>query len=213
MANIDMSEAIKLSEKDEFWAIRGKAIQAYANLEQAAAQLFAIVAGTTQEVAVTILFRIASADSRNKILDRLFKKKFQDRYNLFRNSLFEQLRPVDLERNEIVHWNAVCVLGHDGIKTTAVVKLAPPAFITMRPAPLKTTDDLRYFISKCDFYSGLLEKFALLQHAEFKDPLPEDEQKTWLEIFSQPIVYPPPSVHPLFPSPKELDGHIQAFFV
>jgi hypothetical protein len=31
---IDLGEALRKSAEDDFWAIRGKAIQAYANLEQ-----------------------------------------------------------------------------------------------------------------------------------------------------------------------------------
>ena len=38
---IDLGEAMRKSAVDDIWAIRGKAIQAYADLEQALARLFA----------------------------------------------------------------------------------------------------------------------------------------------------------------------------
>ena len=63
------------------------------------------------DVAQIIFVKITSADSRNKILAKLFKKKFGIDFNLFRNSLFDQLRSMDIERNEIVHWNVINAVG------------------------------------------------------------------------------------------------------
>lgn len=213
MPNIDMTEVIKIANKDEFWEVRGKAIQAYANLEQALATLFSVLAGTTNEVAGIILFRISSADSRNKILQRLFRKKFGDRFNLFRNSVFDQLRPIDLERNEIVHWNAACRMGHDGTKETAEVLLVPPTFLSTRETPMKTTQELRAFIAKCNFYSRLLQMFSVMEGDIRSVSIPEADKLPWRDIFAQPVAYPPPEDHPLFPKPQALESHIQAFLV
>jgi hypothetical protein len=124
MPNIELAEAIKLSAADEFWAIRAKAIQAYANLEQSLSSLFSLLGGIQPEIGAIIFFKIASSDARNKIIEALWRKKF-GAYNLFRNSFFDQLRPIDQERNAIVHWNAVCRTGHDGTRTTAEVVLTP----------------------------------------------------------------------------------------
>ena len=87
MATIQLEDAIKLAATDEFWALRGKAIQGYANLEQALAMLFAILAGTDSDTANIIFFKITNADARNKIIEKLFQKKLGDQHNLFRNSL------------------------------------------------------------------------------------------------------------------------------
>ena len=214
MPNIDLQIAIDLAEIDEFWAVRGKAIQSYAILEQTFAVLLSVLSGTSAEVAETILFRISSSDARNKILAKLFRKKFGDQFKLFRNSLFDQLRPIDLERNEIVHWNAVCEVSTDGKKTLSVVALAPPALTgPNKVTPTKSTNDIRLFDEKCLFYCGLVNQFCLLEGNITKKPITDAAKAPWRNIFSQPIIYPPPSAHPLFRKPGAPQSHIQAFLV
>jgi hypothetical protein len=213
MPNIELAEAIKISAADEFWAVRAKAIQAYANLEQSLASLFSSLGGIKPEIGAIIFFKIASSDARNKIIEALFRKKFEARFNLFRNSLFDQLRPLDQERNEIVHWNAACQTGHDGTKTTAVVVLTPPNILGRKKPTIKTTDDLRAFDAKAQFFTRLLNMFALMACDITQTPMSEADKKPWLDIFEQPITYPPPLDHPLSPKPGELQTHIQSFLV
>ena len=83
--------------EDEFWAIRGKTINGYADLEQSLCQLFAFLGGIERDIVGIIFFEITS-HQRNSILDRLFKKKFGDQYSLFQNSLTAQLKPIDIAR-------------------------------------------------------------------------------------------------------------------
>jgi hypothetical protein len=90
---------------DKLWAARAKAIQEYASLEQSLCSLFAYLGGIQQDIAGIIFFKITSAQARNSILERLFKKKFGDQFNLFRSSLIRRLTSIDNERNAIVHWN------------------------------------------------------------------------------------------------------------
>jgi hypothetical protein len=166
MANIDLTKIITLAESHEFWAVRGKAIQSYANLEQTLSALLSLLAGASREAAAAILFRISSSDSRNKILEKLFRQKYSTEFNRFRNSLFEQLRPLDIERNEIVHWNAVCRTGLDEHqKETAEVLLMPPAANAgkfAKDTPSKDVVGIRLFSAKCDFYSALINMFTAL---------------------------------------------------
>jgi hypothetical protein len=213
MPNIMIEDAIKISAADKFWEIRAKAIQAYANLEQALASLFAALGAVAPDVGAIIFFKIASSDARNKIIEALFRKKFDDAFNLFRNSLFYQLRPIDQDRNSIVHWNAACQTGHDGTATTAKVVLTPAAILAGKKPPIMTTEDLEAFDAKAIFYGRLINMFTLMACNVSQHPIPEHERKQWLEIFSRPIIYPPPEDHPLFPKTGALDGHIQAFLV
>ena len=99
--------------EDEFWAIRG-------------CQLFAFLGGIEPAIAGIIFFRITS-HQRNFILDRLFKKKFGGRYGRFRNSP-AQLKPIDIARNEIVHWNTEVQIRS---ATDFEVVLRPPNFWDM----------------------------------------------------------------------------------
>ena len=103
--NIALEEVSRVLDQDPFWAVRAKAIQCYASLEQSLCRLLASLGNMEPEVAGIIFFKISSADSRNKIIEKLFKRRHNGQYNLFINSLITQLRPVDIKRNEIVHWN------------------------------------------------------------------------------------------------------------
>jgi hypothetical protein len=202
---IDLGEASRKSAEDDFWAIRGLAIQAYANLEQSLAQLFTGLAEMKMDIAQIVFFKITSADSRNKIIAKLFKRKFKSDFNLFRNSLLDQLRPIDIERNAIVHWNVVNEVGLDAEgKTTSVPKLMPPTFwIRDSNTPEMRKNDLLAFITKCDFYSRLLNMFCMTTGLiALSVPIPEADKKPWLDIFAQPIVYPPRATHPLSPTPQ-----------
>src|SRR4029077_20692494 len=125
--------------EDEFWAIRGKTINGYADVEQSLCQLFAFLGGIEAAIAGIIFFRITS-HQRNSMLNRLFRKKFGDQYSLFRNSLTEQLKPIDIARNEIVHWNTeVQIIS----PTDFEVVLRSPNFWDMsEDAPQNTKSDL-----------------------------------------------------------------------
>ncbi|MGM5002933.1 hypothetical protein AB8A05_29690 [Tardiphaga sp. 538_B7_N1_4] len=197
MATLSLEDAIAQAGSDVFWAQRGKAIQGYANLEQALSLLFAVLSDTTQEVASIIFFKITSADARNKIIEKLFQKKFAATHSLFRNSLFKNLGPIDRERNEIVHWNVVnhVSAGADG-STVSKLLLSPPAmWLTTATAPTKSADDIAAFSVKCEFYSRLIGLFAM--YVRPPSAMPADAWKDWLPHFEQPIVYPPPADHPL----------------
>jgi hypothetical protein len=207
MATVSLEEAFKQAAADEFWAIRGKAIQAYATLEQSLSRIFAYLSGMDVETAGIIFFRIASADSRNKILEGLFKKKFKHEFNLFRNSLFDQLRRIDQERNQIVHWNAVSHIGaNESGETISELKLMHPNFWPISPdSPTIDTKALLEFIAKCSFYSRLCNMFHLTTGGFTVAPPADFESKPWFDIFSQPITYPPPADHPLSQRPPEPD--------
>ena len=213
MPTIDLGEAAKAASENEFWAVRGKAIQAYANLEQSLARLFQALSGTDHQIASAIFFGITSADSRNKILEKLFRKKFNADFNLFRNSLFRQLQPVTAARNEIVHWSAINEVSHDGEKTISNLVLMPPSFWAgdFMTAPKLKIDDLRAFISKCGFYSALINMFAMIEGRAIEHSLSEVDLAPWRHIFSEAIVYPPSSEHPLIGATKSEGGETHTF--
>jgi hypothetical protein len=52
MKTFDFEEINKKTAEDEFWAIRGKAIQAYAQLEQSLRNLFCLLSGTVVSLRV-----------------------------------------------------------------------------------------------------------------------------------------------------------------
>ena len=110
---LDNSILEQLAEIDPIWAERGKAIQSYALLEQSLCDLFGFLSDTKDEIAATIFYKITSTGSRNAILDKLLRRKFGNKYNLFWNIYLKSLRPIDTRRNEIVHWLSAAITGLD----------------------------------------------------------------------------------------------------
>jgi hypothetical protein len=199
MPLISLDEAQQLAAQDEFWAIRGKAIQSYASLEQSLARLFSALAGTTQKIGGTIFFRISSADTRRNLIDKLFQQRFQEQYNLFRNSLVKQLKPIDNERNEIVHWNVVNNVGVDESgKTTSSLALMPPASFPSPDSASKDSKQMIAFSNKCNFYAALSGFFPVIAMDGFAaTPVSDADKRPWLDAYSKPIEYPPPVGHVL----------------
>ena len=211
MAILDLGIAAQMAEQDLIWATRGKAIQAYASLEQSLCTLFAHLGTIPPTVAGIIFFRISSTDVRNRILEKLFRLKHRETYNLFFNSFLKQLHPIDLKRNEIVHWNALNSVGsNEAGEMTSVVTLKPPADRGFDPnKPTITTQDLIDFSNKCDFYARLCNMFYVVDSGITKNA-PDFDMKPWLDIFQQPIIYPPPATHPLLPTPQASDKPLES---
>ena len=207
---IDLGEAQRKAEEDAIWATRGKAIQAYAGLEHSLCTLFGHLGTISPIVAGTIFFKITSQDVRNKILEKLFRMKYGTTYNLFFNSFLKQLRPIDKKRNAIVHWDALNTVGTDGAgEVTSLVTLKPPGYWGISPdMPTITTRDLIEFSNQCEFYMRLCNIFYVIESGLTKNA-PQFDAKPWLGIFQQPIIYPPPEDHPLFPTPPASNSQLQ----
>ena len=127
--------------------------------------------------------------------------KFGTKYNLFLNSFLKQIRPIDKDRNAIVHWNAMNTVGTDAAgEVTSLVTLKPPAYWGISPEmPMITAQDLIEFSNKCEFYTRLWNMFYVVDAGVAKNSA-EFDSSPWLNIFEQPIVYPPPIGHPLVAS-------------
>jgi hypothetical protein len=203
---IDLGDAIKIADQDTIWATRGKAIQGYAMLEQALCMLFADLAGTTHDIALIIFYKITSADSRNKILEKLLHKKHGRKFNLFWNAYFKELHKIDLKRNEIVHWlsamNAamntqdMMIVGIGLIHPASLGQGTPPG-TQLVPA------DLTDFAIKCEIFARLCTMFiSATSHAEKMGA----GAQPWLDIFQQRLIYPLPAGHLLLNQTQSTPG-------
>ena len=193
----DLGDAIKLAENDPIWALRGKAIQSYAILEQALCSALAELTNMERDNAATIFYRINNADARTRILEKLIRKKHENRFNLFWNSYFKELRPINIRRNEIVHWLSAqnVALNTHGMMIVGVTLIHPGSLGQKADAPLQlTSNDLIDFAIKCDIFARLCNMFLGVT----SDRLTGDAATPWLDIFQQPLVYPPPADHPIF---------------
>ena len=195
---IPIQEVMKIAENDPIWSARGKAIQSYAVLEQSLSRALALLGGMTLEIAATIFYKITSTGSRNAILEKLIHKKHGQKFNLFWNSYFRELRTIDIKRHEIVHWlSATNAAFNDQHMLLVGVMLVPPTYWGADPTlPRLLTGDLTAFSEKCDVFSRLCVMFTGATDEEGDRPDPAIFAP-WLEIFQQPLVYPLPMDHPI----------------
>jgi hypothetical protein len=185
---------------DPFWALRGQAIQSYAAIEQALCSLFSSFAGLNSAIAGSIYFRIQVPGASDKILRDLLTKKYGDAYTIFWNSLAELIRETTATRNKVVHWNVANFIDNGGL---TMVGLVPPniyeSFGPKAAVPIGSAE-IAEFMRRCDFISRMCGVFHLfLTFPTALDQQPEVKQ-TWNDIFAQRVVYPPPKLHPLFPT-------------
>jgi hypothetical protein len=196
------------TSEDQLWATRGKAVQAYAKLEQVLCQLFADVSGTTLQIAAIVFFRIASASTRNDILEKLIKLRHGDKFNLFWNSVFKAMRPLDNERNAVVHWCVVSQMEFShGAKSDLIIALRPPTYWSTfdDSAPQITNSDLLQFTRKCGFYEAVIGTFCSVTSASQPPAVSAETIAAWLGIFQQPLIYPPLAGTALAPILEGLD--------
>ena len=196
-------KALSLIPKDEisrdFLIARATAISRYAILENSLASFFSSLMGTSEDIAGITFFRINNARSRIAILERLLKKKYEDKFNSYWNSLAKHLRNLDGTRNNIVHWATETYINTDlpTAQQVTSLKLIPPNFWDRtQNSPDITLNELYDFILKCDFFARLINIFNWDVNGNPYAPqkhIPNSND----EMYSQPISYPPPDDHPL----------------
>jgi hypothetical protein len=193
-----MADIFQAADRDPIWQVRGKAIEAHALLEESLCKLFAHLGNMDNEVASIVFFRISSADVRNKLLEKLFRRKHGANYNLFFNSLLRQLHPISGKRNEIVHWCATSYISENdsGALESQVVLTHPSDIDATNPdRPNIDIDALVEFSRKCNFYTRLCNMFYLIDSGQGAN-LSGDVENKWRAVFQEQVIYPPPENHP-----------------
>jgi hypothetical protein len=209
-----LQEAARKAGEDQLWATRGRAVQAYARLEQALCRIFANVSVTSPQIAAIIFFRIASASARNDILEKLIRLRHGRKYNLFWNSVLKALRPIDIDRNNIVHWVVIdqLIITESGLYKVELTLRPPTYWSTLANTPAKFNNtDLIKFIDKCDFYMNVMHGFAGAVENDSFINIPPDQLSTWLDIFQRPLIYPPQADILRSPTPTGPDIRPQSF--
>jgi hypothetical protein len=178
----------------EFRIARSEAIQAYSHWEQGLCSLFGHLAGTTDQIAGIIFFKMVNARSRIAALERLKKLKYGDARKPFFNSLMSAAQPFDTERNKIVHWNeAIDSSGYFSSTATVRVILHSPNFSDTSPDdPVIDIGALKTFSDKCLIYGHLLFMLRRDWHNPKTSP-----SRACRDIFERPVTYPLPKDHPL----------------
>jgi hypothetical protein len=199
---IKLDDVSKIVSFAPFWAIRRKAIQSYAALEQSLCGVFAFIADLDRSTAGTIFFNIIGGHSLVRILERLVQSKYEDEYKLFWKSTLKGFRGISEERNQIVHWTAASTVS--GIDSNGLpivsLNLVPPNFWDrLSDRPPITIHTLDEFIRKCDIYERACNIFLLHVMGKIGS-------SPWDDIFHQPLVYPPLDTHPLSRNYKALSN-------
>ena len=135
--------------------LRGEAINSYSGLEIALLQSMISFGDIKRDVASIIFYKITNTGARNAIVDRLKKRAWKDKYNLFWNSLMKGIGQLDNERNVIVHWHMRLVerpRGPGEYKQIADLELSHPNLFS--GAEVRTEDDLKKFIVHCRAFSA-----------------------------------------------------------
>jgi hypothetical protein len=191
------------SAQDEFWALRGKAIASYANIERSLCHLLSSFGGMETSVAETIFYRVADTRKMGIILTKLLKKKHGSKYSVFWKSFAKHVQQLTVTRNQIVHWN-VALLAND--KGYAGISLMPPDVLNNMQEGIMTilpTSEIAEFMEECDFVWRLCNMFFAFLEPSIGSRWNPELHQTWLDIFQRPIDYPVPPTHPLFPKPSE----------
>lgn len=181
---------------------RSKALDAYASVEQGLCSVLSRLTNTDAKYTSIIFYRTGT-HPRNVILDDLMKAEYGDQYQPFWDTLMKRVRSVDQTRNMIVHWHTSVNISAE---RATVVLSKPSTWYSNGDISQITAEEIDTFMAECDFVSRLLSMFdAFLSGALRKD---KAAYSVWLEIFQQPVVYPPPDTHPLFPTWNALQSRL-----
>jgi hypothetical protein len=179
----------ELTAQDEIWAMRGLAIQHYADVEQHLCSLFALLTGMKIGVALIVFFKINNTRSAASILHSLMKNKHGDNYAVFWKSFMRSYERLTAVRNRIVHGDIAHVTYGDGSTVTGVID--SHHYSSDRRPPIDSAALLE-FIKECRFFSRVCSTFIW-----WLDGSQRDQMQHLKDVFSRPLVYPPPEADPL----------------
>lgn len=192
--------------------LRATAIEQYAKMESALAQLLAHLAGTSEQVASIIYFTIISTRARNTIIAKLLNVRHGTKFDVHwhgcpgkpgqpkTSGLLALIRQTDEQRNNIVHWRTTQRISGG---MTLDDELVMPDFWYRAPDSRPdniTVLTLEKFILKTEFVLRSINMFTWAMSRPQR--VTPDALKTWHEIFQQPALYPPLDSHPLSPNYK-----------
>jgi hypothetical protein len=211
MANSDDLRTAEQTRKLQI--ARAEAIESYAGVEQSLSNLFGSLLGTTIHKAAAVFFKLTSAHNRNKIIESLLQLEHGSEYDIYwhgegqpgkKGGLFNIIYNLDQTRNEIIHWY---VMRNPAI--TEFEKLVQPNLTAYRPdSKALSISELDAFTQKATFVN--LSISAFLFNTTKGVQVPDSARAPWLPIFQQPVIYPPPSTHPLFQRDKTPENQHQA---
>jgi hypothetical protein len=187
---------------DDFALVRANAINAYASLEMNLGSLFDALLGAESQKAYVVVASVMNSQARLRMISRLLTLSHGDVYETFFSSLSEKLSGLDSTRNKVAHWIVLnSFTGGKPFNSTKDVALHGHPNLFSKEVLYR--HDLIDFHNRTEFYSNVVFMFAtFICHPAALD-LPRDPTKrTWREILSEKVSYPPAEDHPLPPLKK-----------
>lgn len=194
----DKADDFPSSTREEFDLARGRAISQYAHLEVTLCDVFSIGFDTHEgtlvhhrrsQHAIFVFYKIMNSRSRNEILRRVVAEKVLLSSELFRKTLFTELRNLDEFRNKLAHWEVNQSVGSDGKNRHFLV---PPR--RGIEAECYAPSEIFDWLVRVQFSVYL---FNLLRYSATGNFPEWASQYSCEQIFQQRVVYPPVSDHPL----------------
>src|SRR5580704_4143106 len=176
---VKIDDLLAQASHDEFWALRGKAIDAYSKVEGGLCMLMSSFGGMDIGVATIIFFKINNARTVGTVLTKLLKRKHKQTYRTFWKSLAARVQNLTRIRNDIVH-NHVAV--QSNAKGYAGIGLLPTDFLhtgSPNEVVVINSDALVNFINECNFISRLCNMFFMFLHPDMVSHWPPEQLQTW----------------------------------
>jgi hypothetical protein len=194
-----MQRYLKEAIGDEFWAIRGRALDAYAILEHSLSDLLATLIRTPHTIASAIFFKITNADAVHKIIVKLVTKLYGSTYTTLIKSFKKLLGQTAIQRNNIVHWTAVMLQKPGGEYSRTVLR---PGHDVWAEQETVDKEAMLEFIAKCQYLTGVCNQFAdlLRMNDGRRNEVLEGELRESTEHCQKELTWPPNPSNPLNPS-------------
>ncbi|HDR8968920.1 TPA: hypothetical protein QDB32_000546 [Burkholderia vietnamiensis] len=175
--------------KDAFDLERGRAIDAFANIESQLCWVMADAGKIDHQIASVIFYSNISMSPRVEIVTAILEASCGDQFRKFWDSVRKIIDSLNRQRNKIVHWHDYPVLEGPDIKYVAEVLIHPVVDNKNEKLRQLSIDDLRQFTQKAKYTSKVLGSFRRCFDARLGDAVVRRE----IEKFSgSEIKFPPP---------------------
>ena len=196
---------MSISPSDELHLARSRALEQYSALENTLCMLFAALLKTNPSLAAHVFYKLGAA-ARNRMLEALIGAVFGNQYDDFwfgtekprSTGLLGAIRGLDDKRHQMAHWTVSAFKYPEEQKEKDGVYMVKPEFWATANEPTKLgTVEMKEFITRGAFIASCVIHFTGIAADSPYVGADRDKRQTWLAIFEQPFVYPPPPGHPL----------------
>ncbi|MDN7611276.1 hypothetical protein [Burkholderia cepacia] len=175
--------------KDAFDLERGRAIDAFANIESELCWVMADAGKIDYQIASVIFYSNISMSPRIEIVTAILEAAYGDQFKKFWDSARKIIESLNRQRNKIVHWHDYPVCEGPDLKYVAEILIHPVVDNGNEKLSGLAIDDLRQFIKKAKYTSKVLAAFRRCFDAKMGEALVRRE----IEKFSSAeIKFPPP---------------------